>query len=328
MFLTLGVFVLLWTNVMARVTMAGIPVFGSGRSLVYLLTQAEVIVHYLRLAIVPYPLCLDYQWPLASGLAAVWWQTVLVGLLVLITAVGVVRRRPGAFLGVWFFGLLAPTSSFMPFVDAAFEHRMYLPLAAVVAAVVLGGGAGLRAVVQRGGNPRIAWMVGGVAVFAAWLTLTGLTLARNRDYCDPVELWRGVVRSRPGNLRARNAVAVWLMKAGRLDEATGVCRAVLALTEGVEGFSAPPGPWERVPVAMVSPRHNRYRALANLAAIERQQGRPDLAREYYLQALRLFPYWSYCRDRLMELLQEEQGMTPTEAEQTIEDLLWHGETND
>ena len=41
------------------------------------------------------------------------------------------RPRLG-FVGLAFFLILAPTSSVIPIVDLAFEHRMYLPLAAVV----------------------------------------------------------------------------------------------------------------------------------------------------------------------------------------------------
>ncbi len=37
---------------------------------------------------------------------------------------------------------LAPTSSIVPIVDLAFEHRMYLPLAAVVTLVCFGAGLG------------------------------------------------------------------------------------------------------------------------------------------------------------------------------------------
>ena len=59
--------------------------------------------------------------------------------LVALTVVGIVRRHPAAFLGAWFFLILAPSSSVLPIVtEVAAEHRMYLPLAAVIA----GGGRG------------------------------------------------------------------------------------------------------------------------------------------------------------------------------------------
>ena len=45
--------------------------------------------------------------------------------------------RLGLF-GRLFFLILAPTSSIVPVLDAAFEHRMYLPSAAVIVAAVIG----------------------------------------------------------------------------------------------------------------------------------------------------------------------------------------------
>jgi len=38
--------------------------------LTYLLSEGSVILHYLRLSFVPTPLCFDYHWPRATGLAA------------------------------------------------------------------------------------------------------------------------------------------------------------------------------------------------------------------------------------------------------------------
>ena len=37
----------------------------------YLMTQAGVVAHYLRLAIVPSPLVLDYEWPAAHSIVDV-----------------------------------------------------------------------------------------------------------------------------------------------------------------------------------------------------------------------------------------------------------------
>ena len=52
----------------------------------------------------------------------------------------VVFHRPAlGFLGGAFFLILAPTPSVVPIVDLAFEHRMYLPLAAVAVAGTIAG---------------------------------------------------------------------------------------------------------------------------------------------------------------------------------------------
>ena len=78
----------------------------------------------------------DYLWPIATDPR----QIALTGLAVLAllaATLWALRRVPAAgFLGAWFFLILAPTSSFMPIMDPRDEHRMYLPLAAVVAAAV------------------------------------------------------------------------------------------------------------------------------------------------------------------------------------------------
>ena len=56
--------------------------------LAYLLTQAGVIVHYLRLVVWPSGQCLDYDWPLADSPLTVWWQGPLVVAGVVATASG------------------------------------------------------------------------------------------------------------------------------------------------------------------------------------------------------------------------------------------------
>ena len=102
----------------------------------YLLTQAAVIVHYLRLSVVPSPLVFLYTWPLTTTIASVAPQIVVVTALVAATIVALVRRHPLAFPAACFFLILAPTSSVLPIVtEVAAEHRMYLPLASVISMV-------------------------------------------------------------------------------------------------------------------------------------------------------------------------------------------------
>ena len=64
---------------------------------------------------------------------------VVVGLLGLATLVALWRWPKVGFLGAWFFAILAPTSSIIPVATQTIaEHRMYLPLAAVVTGLVVG----------------------------------------------------------------------------------------------------------------------------------------------------------------------------------------------
>ena len=87
-------------------------------------------------------------WPAAHSPADVLPQALLLVALFAVTVAAVVRRQPLGFAGAWFFLTLGPTSSLLPIpTEIAAEHRMYVPLAAVVAVVV---DRPVRAVVGRG----------------------------------------------------------------------------------------------------------------------------------------------------------------------------------
>ena len=59
----------------------------------YLLTQAGVIAHYLRLSLWPQPLCLDYGWPVAETFGAIAPAGLLVVFLLGVTAWACVHIR-------------------------------------------------------------------------------------------------------------------------------------------------------------------------------------------------------------------------------------------
>jgi hypothetical protein len=94
------------------------------------LTQAEVLFQYLKLVFWPADLSLDY-----SDLKAVQslWSILPQGLfwvsLLGFSFLGTFRGRILGFIGLWFFLILAPSSSFVPVVtELAAERRMYVPL--------------------------------------------------------------------------------------------------------------------------------------------------------------------------------------------------------
>ena len=180
----------------------------------YALTQPEVILHYLRLSFWPDPLCIDYRWPLVESRADALPAAALLGVLVAATLWACVRRPPVGFLGAWFLLLLAPTSSFMPIEDAAVEHRMYLPLAAVIVAALVGGRSLAAALGPSAARGKLLAVVGCVAALA----LASTTARRNAEYRDPVTIWTGAVEVVPHNFRAHLNLAHALLEAGRLDE--------------------------------------------------------------------------------------------------------------
>lgn len=196
----------------------------------YLLTQAEVIVHYVGQAFVPTSLVFLYDWPLSGSLAAVWPQALLLTALVALTGLGVVRRWPAAFLGVWFFLVLAPSSSVLPIVtEVAAEHRMYLPLAAVIAAVVVGSYLAGR---RLGIGPRAATPAAIAATLVAVVLLAAQTRARNLDYHSEERLWQDTVTKRPDFPRPRVFYGSVLLRLGNLDRAEAQFRQAVAIAPG------------------------------------------------------------------------------------------------
>ncbi|BET66403.1 hypothetical protein ASA1KI_13210 [Opitutales bacterium ASA1] len=173
----------------------------------YLLTQCEAIVLYARLSVWPHPLVLDYGTAVVRTVGAVWWQGLVVLGLLAGTAWALVRRPTVGFVGAWFFLILAPTSSIVPVVGQTIaEHRMYLPLAAMLVGAVC-------AVQAR-------WARAGV--FAAALLavpLVALTIARNRDYSTAVGIFEDTLAKRPDNARAMVLLADYLRREGRTAEA-------------------------------------------------------------------------------------------------------------
>lgn len=191
----------------------------------YLLTQAEVVTHYVGLVLAPTSLAFLYDWPLVDSLAAVLPQALLLTGLVAAHAVGWWRRWPAAFPGTAFFLVLAPTSSILPIVtEVAAEHRMYLPLAALAALAA----SGAYLAVRRAVGDR----AGALAVLVVAATAAGVlgveTRARNRHYWSEEALWRHTVDRRPADLRPRVAYGDVLMRAGRLAEAEAQFRVAVA----------------------------------------------------------------------------------------------------
>jgi tetratricopeptide (TPR) repeat protein len=253
----------------------------------YLVTQAGVLVAYLKLSLWPRPLCLDYGWPVARTAAAIAVPGVIVVTL-LVGTVWIWFRRPRlGFLGAWFFLVLAPTSSIVPIRDPLFEHRMYLPLASVVVLAVIGVYALLGALrARRWGSARAVTALAVAVVVVAVTVFAGGTIRRNRDYRSDLDMWQDIVAKRPKNVRAWYNVGTGLLDENRLEEAAAALRSSLR----------------------VNPRDTRTldesarQAHYNLGKVLSRQGRTSAAAEAYQEALRIDPAMAEAHSDLGNIL--------------------------
>ena len=147
----------------------------------YLLTQTRVVFTYLRLLVFPYPQSLEYEFQNAGGFFSA------AGVVLLLAGAWLLRHRIWGWCALTFFILLAPTSSIIPSADAAFEHRLYLPMLAF----------SLFAAFLIARIPKRSWVAGGLLVILAILTLR-----RENVWSSDVALWEDTVRQTPGKARA------------------------------------------------------------------------------------------------------------------------------
>jgi tetratricopeptide (TPR) repeat protein len=176
--------------------------------------------------------------PPTLGEALPWALPVIA--LAAITLLGLWRRPRLGFLGAWIFAILAPTSLLPATLQIIVEHRMYLPLATILAGVVVGA----YALIGRRAFP----IVLALAVGAGWLTFSrnttyrtelslwadtavkrplndhallnyGLALAKSGRHAEAAEQFAAAVRIQPNSLQARNNFGNSLALAGRYDEA-------------------------------------------------------------------------------------------------------------
>ena len=233
----------LWTTVSTVADLRGedagflIPFLPPGR---YFLTQWHVLVTYLRLLCWPTGQNVDWDFPVARGLTnpAVLGSGLL--LLALLSGAGVLffrcRSRAdsagaagrGAAFGVlWFFLLLAPTSSVIPLADVLMEHRIYLASWGVFFAIAIVAGSLVGRLALQG---RPVVLAAAVACLCAGLA--SATYLRVGIWQSKQSLWTDCVAKSPRKARAHLGLANGLGKAGHVEQAVDEFRFALDLAGG------------------------------------------------------------------------------------------------
>jgi tetratricopeptide (TPR) repeat protein len=213
-----------WLPIGLQMSVIGHQAAGFGHGVAwwdYALTECRAVVMYLRLCFWPHPLVLDYgMFKSVPPAELAPYAAIVVALLAM---VGIAFRfSPVAgFAASWFFVTLAPTSSIVPLPGQPMaEHRLYLPLAGVVALAVLGAYAlaGRRSFI-------------GVAAVAPVLMV--LSFDRNRDYGTEESIVSDTLAKNPSSARAHFAVANFLSHvSGRSSDAIVHYEEALKLAPG------------------------------------------------------------------------------------------------
>lgn len=295
---------LMWST---RVTSRGIGYTAAMDFWTHALTQACVLVHYLKLTVWPDPLVFDHGPEIAVQRIADARGEILL-LVVAVVAISYVWRRARAagFAAAMFFVPLIPSIAVPVTHQPMAENRLYVPLAAVAALV----GA---AVWRNAGRARV--------LVLGLITLALLTIAvrRHDDYTDPVGLWMDTVAKRPANVRARSHLGEALRAAGDMRGAVEQLQAALKLNPNYPAvhnnlglvYSADPAMHERAighfeQALRLDPSsahlHNNFGVV--LALIP---GRDADAIRQYRHALRLRPDYADAHKNLANVLVRQPG---------------------
>ncbi len=236
----------------------------------YWLTQFKAIADYMWLTVWPHPLIFDHGTFWVGYREAAPYALIVVPLLIA-TIVALWRWPAIGFLGAWFFVILAPTSLVPGTIQMIVEHRMYLPLAAVLTLLVT------HTYVVLGRRSVGLWIVAAVA-------LAHLSYTRNRTFTSNLELWRDTVAKAPGNARARYSLGVAYSERQQYAKAAEQGEAALAVDD--HGFYA----------AKAHLVHNKLgHDLVMLGRIEEAQA-------HYEEAFRLDPNYAIAHLNLARLL--------------------------
>ena len=181
---------------------------------------------YLKLSIWPWPLIIHREttllWTFSDAL--LWLLPVALaagGVLFLLS-----RRNAVGYLGAWFFAILLPTVVMPMPSEAVAERRMYLPLAAVVVLVIIGGYALIRwrtrtesAIEPADFHRSLPLRAMTAGTIGLVLVLAFVTSRRLQAYSDVITIWRDAVAYQPENVRATLNLGCALQDAGRDGEA-------------------------------------------------------------------------------------------------------------
>jgi tetratricopeptide (TPR) repeat protein len=273
----------------------------------YLRGQPNVILHYLRLTLIPFPQLGAGNHTLPSGI----WADELPGILVvgalgLATLWAVWRQPAWGFLAAFFFLYLSPTSSFLPLWDSMCEHRMYLPLASVLALLVLAGYFAGRSLVRRGRLlARSAAILGLSVAFTAAVAWGLLTIQRNRLYRSIIDVWLEIADRSPQYPRGHSVAACYLEQGGRVNE------AIDHLRQALDAERHYPMPSYRPQDTSLFPEvHN------NLGMALARQNQIEEAANQFRKALEYAPGFSIAANSLVHIL-----VTQGKDQEALECLL-------
>ena len=281
----------------------------------WLLTQISVVpFEYFRKMLFPFNMNIDIDFPILSHWlqSESWLGMVVLGLFIFVwirisnrvseTGSLEVGRRCVGFGMAWILLTLLPTSSFIPLLDVAVEHRTYLPMVGFV--FMFAGGIGCMRIWGKEGFPGFSFPVTKLVNFCALSILLCFSMGviiRNGDWKDEVTLWTDAKKKSPNLVRPYNNVGEAYDKLGKYDEAIVEFEGALKIEPnyffGLNNLGNIYGKQRKLPQAIgyfqraLEQKPDYSPAHYNLARAFHLTGKRQEAAESYRKAIKSNPYF-------------------------------------
>ncbi len=292
----------------------------------WFLTQTSVVpFEYLRKMLFPFNMNIDIDFPVLDNWLqpANWMGIAALGVFLFfwirvstcVSKFDEVGRRLAGFGIAWILLTLLPTSSFIPLLDVAVEHRTYLPMvgyAFIVAGCFSRLKAGFEDVSPITFIPTKN-LVNGCAVLILILFSLGV-VTRNEDWKDEVTLWSDAKKKSPNLVRPYNNVGEAYDKLGKYDEAIAEFKEALKINPnyffGLNNLGNIYGKQRKLPEAIeyfkkaLKQKPDYSPAHYNLARALHLSGKRKEAAESYRKSIKSNPYFEQAFYNLAYLAME------------------------
>ena len=294
----------------------------------WFLTQTSVVpFEYFRKMLFPFNMNIDIDFPILSDWlqSESWLGMVVLGLFIIFwvrisshsseTDSLEAGRRCVGFGMAWILLTLLPTSSFIPLLDVAVEHRTYLPVVGFV--FMFAGGFGCVRTWCKEVSPRFSFpatkLVNSCAVLILLCFSIGVII-RNGDWKDEVILWTDAKKKSPNLVRPYNNVGEAYDKLGKYDEAIVEFEGALKIEPnyffGLNNLGNIYGKQRKLPQAIgyfqraLEQKPDYSPAHYNLARAFHLTGKRQEAAESYRKAIKSNPYFEQAFYNLAYLAME------------------------
>jgi protein O-mannosyl-transferase len=302
------------------------------RPATWFLTQTAVVpFEYFRKMLFPFNLNIDIDFPILNDWLQPenWLGMLVLGLFIFFWIrishrssnpdLFEAERRCVGFGMAWIFLTLLPTSSFIPLLDVAVEHRTYLPL--VGFAFVFVGGFGYMRAVLPASSLLAKKLIPSCAVIVLLCFSTGVMI-RNGDWKDEVTLWNDAKKKSPNLVRPYNNLGEAYDKLGKYDEAIIEFEGALKINPnyffGLNNLGNIYGKQRKLPEAIryfqraLEQKPDYSPAHYNIARAFHLTGKRQEAAESYRKAIKSNPYFEHAFYNLaylsMELSQFDEAI--------------------